>query len=541
MKCNKSLISALLFCALALTLPAGNADLLTNGSFENGLDGWRVNNVGGADATAEPDQQASDGKQSLKIRFGKERRKNVYITVWRSLKVQPWSSYRLSFKAKTRNSKPFWAGMEYRPAIYVKDGNSDWKEYSFEFKSEQRTSVHFRFLVDNTAEGIWLDDVKLEKIPNVSPEAGMEQSILAFGAKPDGKTDCSSAFRKAIQAGVTQLFLPEGNYALAQEIVLPDGFRLRGCGKNSRIIALPSPRKFVLKGGSNSRFSDFTVDAGQQKTHGLYFLRAENIVVERVFISNTKAFGINFDHINHAQISNCTIRSAHTGIMQTYCSNIRTMQNTVLDCTKHGIQFWSQDKWRPQFRTRNLWFCNNYVKNAPSGDGGIWGVGVIGVVMSGNIVERAMDVGLDLEWCENAVISGNIVRDTEHGGISLFFSCKNITITGNTVYNDRIYSKAPGGYWVRAGIWLTYPNIKTFKEDYGHENITIAGNTIINGPGPRRAIWIGCGKNILIQGNNLNTATIHHGGEHGNLKTVIKEYSGEKDYRIDSNGEMKER
>ena len=195
MKCNKSLISALLFCALALTLPAGNADLLTNGSFENGLDGWRVNNVGGADATAEPDQQASDGKQSLKIRFGKERRKNVYITVWRSLKVQPWSSYRLSFKAKTRNSKPFWAGMEYRPAIYVKDGNSDWKEYSFEFKSEQRTSVHFRFLVDNTAEGIWLDDVKLEKIPNVSPEAGMEQSILAFGAKPDGKTDCSSAFK----------------------------------------------------------------------------------------------------------------------------------------------------------------------------------------------------------------------------------------------------------------------------------------------------------------------------------------------------------
>lgn len=515
-------------------------DLLGNGSFENGLDEWRVNKVGKPDADAVIDRTtAADGKQALNIKFNGERKSNVYITVWRTLKVQPLTTYRIRFKAKTQNSKPFWAGIEYQPLARSKSGTSDWLDYSFEFTSKNNSSVRFRFLVENRAENIWLDDVRLEKVLNSSPSVELEQSILAFGAKPDGSSDSTAAFQKAVEAGVTRILLPEGTFAV-RELTLPDNIGIQGCGERSVIVPL-TDQKFVIRGGSNSRFSDFSINAGNRKAHGLYFLRAKNVVIDRISVSNSKAFGINFDHVDHGVIENCTIRSAHTGIMQTYCSNIRTMQNTVLDCTKHGIQFWSQDKWRPQFRTRNLWFCNNYVRNAPSGDGGIWGVGVIGVVMSGNIVERAMDVGLDLEWCENAVISGNIVRDTEHGGISLFFSCKNITITGNTVCNDRIYSKAQGGYWVRAGIWLTYPNTKTFKEDHGHENITIAGNTIINGSGPRRAIWIGCGKNILIQGNNLNGATVHHGGEHGNLKTVIQEYRGENDYRIDSNGVIKQR
>ena len=183
--------------------------------------------------------------------------------------------------------------------------------------------------------------------------------------------------------------------------------------------------------------------------------------------------------------------------------------------------------------------CNNYVKNAPSGDGGIWGVGVIGVVMSGNIVECAKDVGLDLEWCEDSVITGNVVRDTENGGISLFFSCKNITISGNTIYNNRVYEKEPGAYWVRAGIWLTYRNTETFQNDTGHENITITGNTIVNSPGKRRAVWVGYGKNVLIRGNHLLNGNVYHGGSHGNLGVPVKEYDGSRDYLINADGVLR--
>lgn len=520
------------------TLPAA-PNLLENGSFELGLGEWKVHKAGSPDAEAVLDKEnAFEGKQSLRVKFNGKRRSNVYITVWRMLKVQPLTTYRLRFQAKTQNSKPFWAGIEYRPLVRSKAGSADWKEYVFEFTTKKESRIPFRFLVEDQAESIWLDDVVLEKVVKNSSSSPVEQSILAFGAKPDGSSDSSAAFQKAVEAGVSRIFIPEGVFAV-KELVLPDNISVTGCGEQSCLVPFSEDQKFVIRGGSNSRFADFSIDVRGRKAHGLFFLRTKNVTIERIFVSGSRAFGINFDHVKDAVIRECCIRSCYTGIMQTYCSNIRTVGNRVLDSTKHGIQFWSQDRWRPQFRTRNLWFCENYVKNAPSGDGGIWGVGVIGVVMSGNIVECAKDVGLDLEWCEDALISGNVVRDTEHGGISLFFSCRNVTISGNTVYNNRIYAKEAEGYWVRAGIWLTYQNQKTFQNDTGHENITIAGNTIINGPGKRRAIWIGCGKNILVRGNQLIGAPLYHGGRHGDSagKTIM-EYDASMDYSVNSRGEI---
>ncbi len=526
-----TMISAL--CGIAVTLSAG-PNLLTNGSFENGLTDWKVNKPGDPQAEATVVQDgAADGKQSLNIQFTGQRRSNVYLTVWRSVKLQPLTTYRFSFKAKLQNAKPFWAGLEYKPMVTIKSGTADWQEYSFEFSTENKENFHIRFLIEDQAENIWLDDVRLEKVLNLASAAKLSESILVFGAKPDGSADAAPAFRQAIEAGVREILLPEGTFAVS-ELVLPDSVSVKGIGDGSRLVPLAEEQKFVLKGGSNSSFANFSIDAKNQKTHGLYFLRARNIAIDRVAVQDSKAFGINFDHVDKSKIENCTITNTHTGIMQTYCSDVRTMQNTVLGSTRHGIQFWSQDNWKPEARTRNLWFCNNYVKNAPSGDGGIWGVGVIGVVMSGNIIEGAKDVGLDLEWCENAVISGNVTSDTAYGGISLFFSCKNVTISGNTVYNNRVYDKDPEDYWVRAGIWLTYPNVKTFKDDTGHENITIAGNTVINAPGKRRAVWIGCGRNILIQGNNLVQGTVYHGGKHGDLKVPVLPYDGQKNYFIDS-------
>lgn len=520
-------------CGLSGALRA-DSNLLTNGSFEDGLKDWRVDKPGKPVAEAVVVDEAAEGKQALKLQFTGKRRSNVYLTVWRSVKLQPLTRYRFSFRAKTPDSGSFWAGVEYKPMVTVKGNQPDWKEYSFEFSSGEKNSAHLRFLVDSQAGSILIDDVRLEKAPS-APTAEMTASLLAFGARPDGSEDAAPAFRKAVEAGAKTILIPAGTFAVG-ELALPDSVSLRGVGEESRLIPFGEKPKFVVRGGSNAIFSDFSVDLGGKKEQALFFLRARNVTVSRVFIRNSTAFGINFDHVDGALIENCVIRDTHTGIMQTYCSNVRTMRNTVTGSIKHGIQFWSQDHWRPEARTRNLWFCDNYVKNSPTGDGGIWGVGVIGVVMSGNIVECARDVGLDLEWCEDAVISGNVTRDTEHGGISLFFSCRNVTITGNTVVNNRVYDKEPGGYWVRAGIWLTYPNTGTFKNDTGHENITIAGNTIVNGPGPRRPIWVGSGRNILIRNNNIDRGMIYHGGKHGAADAPINAYDSRKDYRIDASG-----
>jgi len=71
----------------------------------------------------------------------------------------------------------------------------------------------------------------------------------------------------------------------------------------------------------------------------------------------------------------------------------------------------------------------------------IWGTGAKRVVMNGNIADGAADVALDLEWCDDSVITGNTVRNFRNAGISLFYSCERIAITGNTVLNDWVPAK----------------------------------------------------------------------------------------------------
>ena len=63
-----------------------------------------------------------------------------------------------------------------------------------------------------------------------------------------------------------------------------------------------------------------------------------------------------------------------------------------------------------------------------------------------------------------------------------------------------------------AGIWLTGPNRKVFKDDHGHRDVTITGNTICCVQGLRRAMWIGAeSRNITIVGNTLRGGLIWRG------------------------------
>ena len=168
-------------CGLSGALRA-DSNLLTNGSFEEGLKDWRVDKPGKPVAEAVVVDEAVEGKQALKLQFTGKRRSNVYLTVWRSVKLQPLTRYRFSFRAKTPDSGSFWAGVEYKPMVTVKGNQPDWKEYSFEFSSGEKNSAHLRFLVDSQADSILIDDVRLEKAPS-APTAEMTASLLAFGAR----------------------------------------------------------------------------------------------------------------------------------------------------------------------------------------------------------------------------------------------------------------------------------------------------------------------------------------------------------------------
>jgi hypothetical protein len=169
-------------------------------------------------------------------------------------------------------------------------------------------------------------------------------------------------------------------------------------------------------------------------------------------------------------------------------------------------------KWLGQ-KSEDVIVTGNYVKNG--GHGAIWGTGVTRAVFANNIVDGASDVGLDLEWSEDSVITANTVRNCANAGIALFFACRRIGISGNTILNDHPMPEpgktAPGGWWVRSGIWLTSPDRKKFPEDSGHEAITITGNTITGDGLRRRGIWIGReSRTITLGANTFSNLGVEH-------------------------------
>jgi len=91
---------------------------------------------------------------------------------------------------------------------------------------------------------------------------------------------------------------------------------------------------------------------------------------------------------------------------------------------------------------------------------------IVRQLMTGNIIDGATDVGLDLEWCEDSVITGN--------------------------------------------------NRETYKGDRGHRDVTIVGNTIdCLDDGPRRAMWIGSeSDHITIPDNTIRGGEVKYGGQH---------------------------
>ena len=171
-----------------------------------------------------------------------------------------------------------------------------------------------------------------------------------------------------------------------------------------------------------------------------------------------------------------------------------------------------ESKWERQ-ESQDLIFANNYVKNG--GSGPIWGTGARRVIMANNIVDGANDIGLDLEWCADSVITGNTVRNAHEAGIALFYSCHRVSITGNTVINDMEITEgeAKRSWYVRSGIWLTYPNRDVFKNDFGHQDVTITGNTF-TGLSESAVKATGYCPRLVVTGNAIADISRTQAGQH---------------------------
>jgi len=337
------------------------------------------------------------------------------------------------------------------------------------------------------------------------------------------------SLEKAIADGGSDVRLAAGTYSVGPEaIVLKPGTHVQGIS-GVTVIKPVKGTGVVLIMGADNQLSGLTIQGNDITTGGV----ADGVFrlprdADRCFISDVRFTDcdracILTDHANELHVENCRFQNVGMAVSTQFSNRIWIQNNYLEKCRLHGIQFWGN--WEFSIKdSHDLVISGNQIKDG--GGGAIWGTGTIRVTVTGNIVDGADDVGIDLEWCDDAAITGNVVRNCENAGISLFMSCHRVTISGNTVLNDRTYKNPPGDWWVRSGIWLTSPNKKTFKEDNGHRDINITGNTIWCDKGAgRRAMWIGDeSRNIRIKGNLITGGDIW-AGEGEKSKYRIKKIS----------------
>ncbi|MBI4977227.1 MAG: right-handed parallel beta-helix repeat-containing protein [Spirochaetes bacterium] len=341
--------------------------------------------------------------------------------------------------------------------------------------------------------------------------------ITAYGANPDGTSDATAAFQKAFAAS-SSVTIPNGTFAV-KELVVPAGKSIRGEG-GACIVPTEEAGKNFFKISSGCSLSGIRIDCRGKAVNGIYAFKSSNVSLSNVTIINSKGMGIGLDNSSAIIIQACFISNVRRATDLNFCGDMLIVSNNVYDCTEHGIQFWGNWKFEQQ-KSSNITIIGNTVRNG--GGGAIWGTGASNVLMAYNHVDGAKDVGLDLEWCSDSAIISNTARNTRNACASLFFRCSNVSIAYNDLTNDYPISEkeAAKTWWVRAGIWLTYPNTQKFKNDTGHDNIRIYSNRIIVAEGVRRGMWLGnTSKRIFLQGNTINNEAMKYGDAHGGPVTI---------------------
>jgi len=357
-------------------------------------------------------------------------------------------------------------------------------------------------------------------------------SIADFGAVSDGLTNASSAFARALASGATSIDIPPGVYLVGPETLqVPPNVTLHGSGASSVLKLAPATATlFAVSANDRLEMISFVgtgCKAGGPSDPGIINASAagSGSSFRSLKFDDCDRSCIALDHADDVSIDECKFNHIGLAVNMAFTHRIRIGNNSIRTARCSAIQFWGNEQWRTKGMS-DIQILGNYVKD---GGEGVWGTGASRVIMANNIVDGSTDVGLDLEWCDDSVISGNTVRNCANAEISLFYSCKHIAITGNTCINDGPITDPKAEWYVRSGIWLTYPNIENDPNDTGHQDVSIVGNTVFcASDAPRRAIWIGSeADNITLASNTLDGGAIWKDGVNNVHPMVL--------HRIDDN------
>ena len=130
-------------------------------------------------------------------------------------------------------------------------------------------------------------------------------SVLDYGAKGDGKTDCTAAFKRALSSGYRQVIIPPGKY-IVRGIELPSHTELIGSGTNQTYLILhndaPKKTRLItnkqhLKGNHHIRIEGMSLDWNVTRL-------SKN---EKTASGGTFSSGITLAHVKYGIVRNVNI------------------------------------------------------------------------------------------------------------------------------------------------------------------------------------------------------------------------------------------
>jgi hypothetical protein len=165
-------MKTLSFLLLALSCAAAVAgeNLILNGDFSSGLEGWRLDRLQNAQASIEV-RDAGDGRSAAAIRVLEQAEKRYFVQLaQKGVSLEAGKTYRLSFRGRSdpdasivvkilENQAPF-------PEVWSEDHinlGPEWKEVVFEF-SPQVSLDEAVFVLSGLAQQpgeYWFADVSL--------------------------------------------------------------------------------------------------------------------------------------------------------------------------------------------------------------------------------------------------------------------------------------------------------------------------------------------------------------------------------------------
>ncbi len=364
-------------------------------------------------------------------------------------------------------------------------------------------------------------------------------NVRDYGAVGDGTVDDSMAFAAALDAASREavaaaasatVSVPGGfryvvaNISMPSHVVLVGTLRTAasthaGAPPGAPVILMHASATFALQLNSSTAVRGLRFEGSPGDHHSallsgfIHSPRVNGVEVEHCSFIDTHRGGIITDHTHGFFFHSNLLQNVGEGMDLQFSHDGVVAGNVLENVSQHGIQFWGNFNFKAQDST-NLTFAHNTVRNV-SGGADIWGTGAVGVTFESNEVTGAGDVALDCEWCTDVVFHGNTVHNGHNAGISLFDSCKNVSIVDNTIWMwENEDDNAGLGY----GIWLTGTNPAKLPGDVGHHNVTIEGNVIYAmgcrhtpakyGKGTaKHAIAVQSGTRIQIRGNTLHNET----------------------------------